>query len=146
MHASGPSFPVKPALHAHTFEIEPSTAENFPSRHAVHEAGPGLVLKVPAPHEVQAPAPSDPVEPALQAHSFKTDPTTAENFPNSHPVHEADPGSVLYVPSPHGVHVAPPLGPVDPALQAHTFEVEPVTAENLPVPQSVHAAAPESIL
>jgi len=72
-------------------------------------------------------------------------PVTAENFPAPHPVHAADPGSVLKVPKAQVVHVATPFDPVDPVLQAHTFEIEPVTAENFPAPYPVQAVEPGSV-
>ena len=93
-------------------------------------------------HEVQAPAPSNPVDPALQAHTFEIEAVTAENFPAPQPVHEADAGPVLYVLKAHEVQVASPSDPVEPALQAHTFETEPVTAEYFLAPHPVHATDP----
>ena len=43
-HVPSPSNPVVPALHVHTFEIEPATAELFPVPHTVHGADPGAIL------------------------------------------------------------------------------------------------------
>ena len=44
VQASAPSDPVDLALHAHTLEVEPATAENFPAPHSVHAAAPGSGL------------------------------------------------------------------------------------------------------
>ena len=43
-HVPSASDPVVPALHVHTFEIEPATAELFPVPHTVHMADPGAIL------------------------------------------------------------------------------------------------------
>jgi len=48
------------------------------------------------------------------------------------------------VPIPHNEHVPNPSGPVVPALQVHTFEIEPITGDDFPVPHMVHAADPVS--
>ena len=101
---------------------------------------------MPKAHDTQTPAPSDPVDPALQAHTFEVEPVMAEIFPTPHPVHEAYPGSVLSVPKVHDTQTPAPSDPVNLALQAHTFVVEPVTAENFPVPHLVHTADPGSVL
>jgi hypothetical protein len=101
---------------------------------------------VPTTHRVQPPAPSAPLEPGLQVHTFEVEPVTAENLPVSHAVHAAAPGEILKVPTAHGAQPDAPSGPVSPALHAHTLVVEPVTAENLPVPHAVHAADPGLVL
>jgi len=130
----------------HTFETEPATSENFPTAHPVHEAGPGSVLYVPTSHNVHVSIPSDPVDPALQVHSFEIEPMTAENFPVPHPVHEADPTADLYLPNSHDAHGSAPSGPVDPASQVHSFAIEPVMTEDFPVAHAVHEADPTSVL
>jgi hypothetical protein len=61
-------------------------------------------------------------------------------------VQEADPACVLKVPMSHNEHVPNPSGPVVPALQVHTFEIELITVEDFPVPHTVHAADPASAL
>ena len=145
-HVPNPSGPFDPALQAHTFATEPVTAENFPVAHPVQEAEPGFVLYLPTPQDSQVPTPSDPVDPALQVHTFAIEPVIVENFPVPHPVHEADPTADLCLPNSHDVHVPGPSGPVDPALQVHSFAVEPVMTENFPVAHAVHEADPTSVL
>lgn len=120
----------------HTLVVEPLTAILGPAPHDVHLPGPGKGLYVPVLHNNHVAVPLAPVDTALQAHTFDTEPVTAENFRAPHPVHAADPGSVLYVPKAQNVHAAEPVGPVNPALQAHTFGTEPVTAENFPDPHN----------
>ena len=138
--------PVVPASQAHTLATEPILTEDLPVSHTVHASDPDSVLKVPTPHGSHVPAPSDPVVPASQVHTFETEPDTSENFPTAHPVQEAAPGSVLYVPKAQDSQVPNPSDPVDPALQVHSFVIEPVTAENFPVPHPVHNAEPGIVL
>jgi hypothetical protein len=90
--------PVVPALQVHSFEIEPVTAENLPVAHCVHSADPATDLYLPISQDVHVPAPSTPVDPALQVHTFESEPLTTEDFPVAHGVHKAGPGAVLYVP------------------------------------------------
>jgi len=92
-------------------------------------------------------------------------PVSVENFPGAQSKHADDPVTSLYAPAMHRTH-SPPSGPVDPALHVHAVETElfnrefefvghvehveasvaPTAAENVPVPQSVHAADPDNAL
>ena len=101
---------------------------------------------MPKAHDSHPPAPSGPVVPALQVHSFEDDPLIAENLPASHTVHSADPAVVLYLPISHDRHMPSPSDPVVPASQVQTFSVEPDTIDDFPVAHSMHNADPAVVL
>jgi len=146
VHISSPSGPLDPGLQIHTFVVEPLTREYLPVPHDVHGADPDDVLKVPSAHDVHVSSPSGPLDPELQVHTFVIEPLTREYLPIPQDVHGADPDDVLKVPSAHDVHVSSPSGPLDPELQVHTFVIEPLTSEYLPIPQDVHGADPDDVL
>jgi len=91
-------------------------------------------------------SPLDPVVPGLHAHMFDVDPRDDTDFPALHTVHAPGPASGLYVSNAHRLHKASPSGPVDPALQLHTFVSEAVTKEYFPDLQLIHMLEPGAAL
>jgi len=123
--------------------VAPGVLENFPGPQAVHSAGPGSALYLPAAHFVHVP-PSSPEDPALQVHAVSTEPsgesesighathvdspaapTALEYVPAPQLLHVDAPMTFVYFPAPHSVQV-PPSGPKEPTLQLQAvFEALP---------------------
>jgi hypothetical protein len=145
----------------------PMNLLNLPGTHAVHVPPSTPLYPVVHMQFVKSVDPAPEIEFAGQA--VQTDSDCAAIEPeyllSAQLVHAAEPGTVLYFPATHAVHV-PPLGPVNPRLQRQLASavdptgacafagqlwqvptaVEPVAVEYVLAPQSVHAPEPVAVL
>jgi hypothetical protein len=126
----------------------PMNLLNLPGTHAVHVPPSTPLYPVVHMQFVKSVDPAPEIEFAGQA--VQTDSDCAAIEPeyllSAQLVHAAEPGTVLYFPATHAVHV-PPLGPVNPRLQRQlSSAVAPVAVEYMLTPQSVHATEPVAVL
>jgi len=142
--------------------LAPTTAEYVAVPQSVHAALPGLVLCLPATHDVHEPA--SPVLPGGQSNTHAAKavlpagetppaphevqalktvaPVAPDHVPATQSVQAALPALVLYLPAMHDVHE--PTGPVLPGGQSNTHAAKAVLAagDTPPAPHAVHALVP----